>query len=118
MMQKLLRPENGYVIRTPEEVKKFVAFLMFHIGSSDCVVERNYCSLHRDDILNYRHLPYTIKNINPDYADLFITEAELAQAEAEHVSDTNVADIEQRVADLEAKIKRFSLMFNAQGLVD
>lgn len=82
-MQKILRPEIGQIITTPEEVEKFKVFLLMHIGNSGYIVTANDCPLWHLYVQNKCHLPFTVHGVNPDYDDIFITEAELAQAEAE-----------------------------------
>jgi len=80
MMQKLLRPEDGQQINTPEEVEKYKACLVFHTWNPNYAVdERNLC-ISELDMEKSRFLPWTFKSVNPDFAHLFITEAELAQA--------------------------------------
>lgn len=109
-MDKILRPEIGYVIRTLEEVEKFLVFLLMHAHHGECVFDFEDSYIGQHALKGAKGLPYTVKGVNPVYGDIFITEAELAQAEAEaqqvevekeHAPDTNVGSIEEKVLRLE-----------------
>lgn len=88
-MQKILRPENGQTIRTREEVEKFKVFLLLHTGNIKYLEGGDKWHVVDKEVRTETNLPFIVKGVNPDYGNIFITEAELEQAEAQGKIPTN-----------------------------